>query len=106
MKAEEQDVIKRWENKLCRESKSLEAMTASLCGYGYYDRNGVPKEAVVKYLKMGAEWQKEQMMKDSISGKVKHCIRYWIITDENELQNCLKKFVGGDKVKVIIVKED
>lgn len=54
----------------------------------------------------GAEWRKQQIIKDSVSGEVRHCIRYWISTDEDELQNYLKKFVGGDKVKVIIVKEE
>lgn len=64
MKAKEQDEIKRWEKKLCRESKSPEAMATSLCGYGYYDPNGVPKEAIVKYLAMGAEWQREHVWHD------------------------------------------
>lgn len=64
MKAKEQDEIKRWERKFCRESKSPEAMATSLCGYGYYDPNGVPKEAIVKYLAMGAEWQREHVWHD------------------------------------------
>lgn len=39
-------------------------MATSLCGYGYYDPNGVPKEAIVKYLAMGAEWQREHVWHD------------------------------------------
>lgn len=64
------------------------------------------KNSFLEIFKAGANWRKEQMMKDSISGEVMHCMRYWINTDEDKLQNHLQKFIGGEKVKVIIVKED
>ena len=119
MKAKEQDEIKRWEKKLCRESKSPEAMATSLCGYGYYDPNGVPKEAIVKYLVMGAEWQKEQMMKGlcfetKVYLESDGCAEdfnesEWLDLENTEITELPVDALGlkaGDKVKVIIVKED
>ena len=64
------------------------------------------KNSFLEIFKAGSNWRKEQMMKDSVSGEVMHCMRYWIKTDEAELQNHLQKFIDGDKVKVIIIKED
>lgn len=48
---------------------------------------------------------REQLMQNAIDGEVKHCLRRWINTDENELQKHLQKFIAGDKVKIIIIKE-
>jgi uncharacterized protein YbcC (UPF0753/DUF2309 family) len=58
--------------------------------------------------KDGANWQKEQMMKDAISGAFIRRNKY---TKQNVLNGfsvtCeqIQKFNNGDKVKVIIIKE-
>ncbi len=36
-----------------------------ICGYAYHDNDGTPKETIQKYLAIGANWQKEQMMKEA-----------------------------------------
>lgn len=68
-------------------------------------RRGID-DIVSKYAQLGAQWQKEQMMKDAIEGKVvavrntmsdKLHTYPWI-----ELEAQLSK---NDKVKVIIIKE-
>ena len=52
--------------------------------------------------KAGANWQKQQMMKDAMEGKV-------VVDSENDWQ-CIRIFKRvnkiGDKVKLIIIKED
>ena len=58
----------------------------------------------------GAKWQKEQMLKDAVEGVV--CIlpgsvAYVDERDNNTLkQYIINNFKAGDKVKIIIVKED
>lgn len=55
----------------------------------------------------GAKWQKEQMMKDAIDGMVSVKSNYNILTcDRLAVVNAIKNYNEGDKVKVIIIKED
>lgn len=53
----------------------------------------------------GAKWQKEQMMKNAIKGEVIIYDGLWQIHTP-DLDTVLRKLDEGDKVKVIIVKED
>lgn len=66
-------------------------------------------DEVVALMRTGAEWQEEQMLKDAVEGEI--CKDY-IVTEKPfyfyqsrliELPDNLKE---GDKVKIIIVKED
>jgi hypothetical protein len=56
------------------------------------------KDAVV----WGANWQKEQMMAKAVDGEV----GYWNIRGLSVNMELPSKFEEGDKVKVIIIKED
>lgn len=61
---------------------------------------------VENVFKAGAEWQKEQMMKEAVETTVCSMVHQLIVTDYiiiNAEQFGLKK---GDKVKVLIIKED
>lgn len=56
----------------------------------------------------GAEWRKEQMMKDAVEAKVwesEHGFRDLEMESE-PFRKALEGFKDGDKVKLIIVKED
>ena len=59
----------------------------------------------------GAEWQKEQMMKDAIDSEVKWCnhgypdIHMEDLAVLDEIQLPKNKFAIGDKVKIIIMKD-
>ena len=59
----------------------------------------------------GAEWQKEQMMKEAVEGEigyVKECDAHYLsVYDPDELEGIiLFHYDVGDKVKIIIVKND
>lgn len=64
--------------------------------------NGMLIEDNMEAFKAGANWQKQQMMKDAMEGKV-------VVDSENDWQ-CIRIFKRvnkiGDKVKLIIIKED
>lgn len=56
----------------------------------------------------GAQWQKEQMMKDAVE-----CVVYagmkgnkWIVSYIGNYESMVKACKVGDKVRIIIVKED
>lgn len=54
-----------------------------------------------------AEWQREQILKDAVEGEVHHCASvHYCTTNEEQLGARLKMFRDGDKVKIIIIKED
>lgn len=53
------------------------------------------------------EWKKLQLMKDAVDGRVDRIIkRSWVNIDQGDLEICLREFDKGEKVKVIIIKED
>jgi len=55
----------------------------------------------------GAKWQKELLMKEAIDGMVSVKTNYNILMcDRLAVVNAIKNFNEGDKVKVIIIKED
>ncbi len=60
--------------------------------------------------KAGAEWQKSQMLKDAVEGEalVGYFSKPSIAIDQSSAQwrNIMKKFVNGDKVKVIVLKAE
>ena len=51
-----------YDEKIVKESTSLEDATTEICCYGFYDTKGVSKEDVLKYMRLGALWQKEQQI--------------------------------------------
>ena len=54
-----------------------------------------------------AQRVKEQLMKDAVDGTVHHCATvHYVSTDDGQLPEKLKQFQDGDKVKVIVIKED
>lgn len=56
-----------------------------------------------------AEWQKEQMMKDAVNAEITvgRLPDDWSLAyNPDELQRALLKFKSGDKVKIIIIKEE
>lgn len=63
-----------------------------------------PRESFIA----GAKWQKEQMLKDAVEGEVHRFGGRGFVKEENysALMTYLDKFKDGDKVKIIIVKED
>ena len=60
------------------------------------------KNNFYEIFKAGANWQKEQMLKDAVNGEV----GYWNITGLSINMKLPKCIEDGDKVKVIIVKEE
>jgi len=60
------------------------------------------KNNFYEIFKAGANWQKEQMMKGAVDGEV----GYWNITGLSINMKLPKCIEDGDKVKVIIVKEE
>lgn len=56
----------------------------------------------------GADWQKEQMMKEGDEGIVRRAgpIGYITFTNEQQFNSRLKQFQDCDKVRIIIVKEE
>lgn len=49
-----------YDEKIVKNSASLEEAATRICCYGYHDTNGVSKEDVLKYMKLGAMWQKDK----------------------------------------------
>lgn len=49
-----------YDEKIVKESASLEDAATKICCYGFYDTKGVSKEDVLKYMRLGALWQKDQ----------------------------------------------
>jgi hypothetical protein len=80
--------------------------TISLVGFMEGDYDGTQ---ILDAFRTGAQWQKEQMMKSAIEGCYIKRNRY---TKENVLNglsvtcDTIQKFKDGDKVKVIVIKED
>ena len=56
---------------------------------------------------IGKTKQKEQMMEGAVEGKVSYYADvHYVITNESQLSARLKQFQDGDKVKIIIFKEE
>lgn len=50
---------KRIEEKAVNSSKTIEEAAMKICGYGFYDYNGISREVIIKYMKLGAEFAKK-----------------------------------------------
>lgn len=84
----------------------------------YANKQGLElKPFAIKFFKSGAQWQKEQMMKglcyetkvyrDEEGDGIDTPIESWLALENNEIMNLPNiGLKDGDKVKVIIVKED
>ena len=62
----------------------------------------------LKSFKAGAQWQKMQMMKDAVECSIILSDKYYFIEDEEECSEIIEALgcKHGDKVKLIIIKED
>ena len=74
-----------------------------------YQEEWINQAYLVDAFKCGAKWQKEQMMGKAIRGRV--CINvesnyHSLIYGCWDMDNALKNCNDGDKVKVIIVKDE
>lgn len=79
-----------------------------------YAYRGVPDELkpltkpfadeIIKNFIAGSEWQKEQMMKDAVEGEIVKDITNKLAVTAKNIN--LDGFKFGDKVRIIIVKED
>lgn len=49
----------KFEKAMIADSKSVEQLAKRLTGYGYYDKDHTPIEIIMKYITIGAEWQKQ-----------------------------------------------
>lgn len=56
----------------------------------------------------GAEWQKEQMMKEGAEGEIRKdgTIGYFEFSNEQQFHSLLEKFQDCDKVRIIVCKKD
>lgn len=84
-------------------------LTYELMGIGDDDDFNELVELVKQAVIDGAQWQKQQMMKNAVDGLYIHRNRY---TKKNVLNGfdvtceAVQQFKKGDKVKLIIIKED
>ena len=62
-------------------------------------------DKIKKAYTVGAQWQEEQMLKDAVVVTVKGSYKFGCYFDENAIVR-RAKLQRGDKVKLIIVKED
>ena len=102
--------MKDYNKETVETADSIEELATMVCGYGYFayhndDRDyPVRKEAVQEYLEMGAAFAKKMMMKDAVEGLV--------VCDElthgyKDIAMSIPDYLNvGDKVKMIIIKED
>ena len=59
---------------------------------------------IIKAIKFGANWQKQQLMKEAVSGHVGQTINGMLRALSDETFGDMG-FMAGDKVKLIIIKE-
>ncbi len=71
----------------------------------YNERERLVDTSGRKYFKLGANWQKEQMMKDAIDGVV-ICDEKLTLGYRDILFKFPEELKVGDKVKMIIIRED
>ncbi len=63
---------------------------------------GLHYNSMVRSFKAGANWQREEMMKDAVEGRMK---LNHIVVSYAELAKSFPTGKDGDKIKVIIIKE-
>ena len=92
-------------------SEDLEKISNKYCinAESSYTNDMFDRGDIYKAFKAGAEWQKEQLMTDAVDGFVEEPVMFqWrIVSNDIEGEFVVKnKLTDGDKVKMIIVKED
>lgn len=106
--------MKDYNKKIVKMADSLEKLATLICGYGSFAYHNddwdypIRKEAVMEYLEMGADFQKEQLMKAAVE-----CEVLQDEVDDIELDTVgicpdglildKTKFIAGDKIKEIII---
>ena len=104
--------MKDCNKKSVERADSIDKLATLICGYGYYahhndDRDHpIPKDAVKEYLEMGASFARQLMMKDAV------VIETSMMEDDcddltpviGDMRN--KGFKFGDRVKLLIIKEE
>ena len=71
------------------------------------DYSGKKQDKLNNAFKAGAEWQKEQMMKDAVQGWVFKNDGIWLIRENiPQLTTVLSKYNHDDEIKVIILPSD
>lgn len=65
-------------------------------------------EDAKNFVKAGAEWQKQQMLKDAVEGEVYKFgeVSYVKECNNAELTEYLSQFNNGDKVRIVVLKEE
>ena len=64
-------------------------------------------EEISKAVKFGANWQKEQMLKKSFGATVcKYLNTYFKEIDKDAIRQALRKYTNGDRVRVLIIKQE
>lgn len=48
-----------YEEKLIRETNTIEELVTRICGYGYYDNKGIERSDIERYIEIGVKWSKE-----------------------------------------------
>lgn len=87
-------------------SEDLEEAAKEFAKNAYLDKHNL-----VWMFKRGAKWQKEQMMQKAVEGEIRGDIRSqeeepYQIWAESDFLPLDEKFEIGDKVRIIIVKEE
>ncbi len=80
----------------------------TLFKWSYDDEDGIEQYVHDAFI-AGAEWQKEQMLKDSVEAEVQYFGETQGVPRTIKIprmQEWLKPFKDGDKVRIVVVKED
>ena len=97
-----------------QEAPVNEELMEATCNYCLNVRKGYPRvmDETDRYIcnafKAGANWQKWQMMKGAIECYIRRnkCTKKNVLNGFDVTCDAVQKFKSGDKVKVIIIKED
>ena len=102
------DYIESYVNTISREPASEDLKEAAQ-QHSKQTFNGLLIEDNIDAFKAGAEWQKQQIMKDAVETTIVNDWQYGKDPDHAiipAIHQRIKEFTVGDKVKIIIVKED
>lgn len=108
--------MKKCNKQLVEMAESIEDLATMVCGHGYYAYHNddaehpIPKGAVQEFLEMGEAFAKQQMMKSAVDAEIVNWGSMFTsvkVLDPEKAEAMIKeKFGIGDKVKLIIIKED
>ena len=75
-----------------------------------YALNNTPwddcKDEIQESFRVGAKWQKEQMMNGAVDGEIRCYYDYGYCAESEGFDAPARRLSSGDKVKLIIIKED